>query len=71
MAIMKRYDASDYETAWWKYLNGNPQMKRFFIVWDSLSVERRCDLIAIARALAKDDKERRRRASDDKASAEV
>lgn len=51
------YRASDYETAWWKYLNKNPQMKRFFVVWDSLNSRRRGEVIAIARLLAKRDSE--------------
>ncbi len=56
---MKENDGSDYEIAWWKYLNKNPQMKRFFIVWDSLSLKRRRDVIVLARALVQEDSQKK------------
>ena len=52
---MGRYEGSDYEIAWRIHLNRNPQMKRFFIVWDSLNPKRRREITAIARALAQQD----------------
>jgi len=56
---MEGTGVSDYATAWWKYLNRNPAMKRFFVVWDLLSYERRRDVTAIARALVREDKLKR------------
>ena len=54
---MKSSDMPDYEYAWRKYLTRNPETKRFFMVWDLLSLQRRRDVTALARALVREDKE--------------
>lgn len=63
MSVMKGNEGSDYEYAWWKYVNKHPLLRRLVIVWDELSCGRRRDLLGIARAFVREDAKPRRSGS--------